>query len=164
MEQNLVEMWLKKDPVRWVAGALAGLFAGAVALGVSVIAAKSCGTDPMYALKFMALPFAGASAISTEPGVGAVALGVVLFEALAAFWGVVYAHFTKTNAFWPLAGMGFTWGAFSWIFWANLYTPAWRPVFEAAPKPGSTFFFCMTYGFALVSVSVFDRMFRGSSR
>lgn len=164
---DLVAPWLKMDPTRWLAGAMAGVFGGLVALGIAAIYCQMQGDEALFPVKLMALPFLGSTA--TEVGLGnttalPVAVGLIAFEALCAFLGAVFAHFTYTNAFGPLVGMGFTWGAFSWIFINNLFSPSFLTIRAAELSRGAGFGFWMAFGLSLISVSFFDRMLRGQKR
>ena len=163
---DIVAPWLKLDPIRWTAGAMAGAFGGVVALALAAIYCRMQGAEALFTVKLMALPFLGSSA--TEVGMAgagllAVVLGFVAFELLAAFLGAVFAHFTFSNAPGPLLGMGFTWGAFSWIFINNLFSPSFLDIRAAALSRGAGFGFWMAYGLSLMSVAFFDRMLRGKS-
>ena len=158
-DPNLVELWLKKDPTRWAAGILGGLFAGGVSALVGGILAKTSGLGGWYLARVFALPFLGSGAMdySNSSAIG-IGLGFYLF--LCAFWGILYAQFTVTDKFWPMLGVGFTWGAFSWIFLNNLYSKSWREVFVANVPAVGALVICMVYGFCLVSVATFDRVLR----
>ena len=159
MEINLVETWLKKDVSRWIAGALAGAFAGGVMLLFSVLMFSFLGEDALLPLKLPAIPFLGAEA--TRVGFGTnVIVGILVHEVLTIVLGVVFAHFTFTNHLYSLLGMGFTWGIFSWIFLNNLFFPAWREYFVMDVSKGGQFFACLVFGFSLSSVKVFDRLVR----
>lgn len=163
---DLVGPWLKLDPTRWMAGALAGLFAGLVALVFGGILAKGAGMEMLFPVKLMALPFLGSSAtqVGTSGGAAtALAVGLAAFEALCAFLGAVFAHFTYTNASGPLLGMGFTWGAFSWIFLNNLFGQSFDAIRAADISHGAGFGFWMVFGLSLTSVAFFDRLLRGKA-
>ncbi len=162
---DLVAPWLKMDKTRWLAGAFAGVFGGLMALAFGAVLAKMGGHEALFPVKIMALPFLGSTA--TEVGVTnvtikAIVVGLVAFEALCAFLGAVFAHFTYTNAPGALLGMGFTWGAFSWIFINNLFSPSFLDVRAADISRGAAFGFWMVFGLSLMSVAFFDRTLRGS--
>jgi hypothetical protein len=161
MEYNLVEMWLRKDPVRWIAGAFAGLFAGAVAMGVAMLIASQIGLEPLFPAKLIGTILLGPS--STEIGVmnGAIT-GGILFECLTLFWGVVYSHFVGSNKLGALLPMGLVWGLFSWVFIWNLFLQSFRPIFNAHVSSGPVFFVCLAFGFSLASVKLFDQILRGT--
>lgn len=162
-DTDIVAIWLKKDPKRWFAGAMAGAFAGLMALIFASLLAKLAGKELWFAGKILALPFLGGKA--TEVGMSgasllAFAIGFVAFELLTAFWGAIYAHFTGTNALGPLLGMGLTWGAFSWIFLNNLFSPSFLDIRALQIPNSAAFFVWMVYGVALTSVSYFDKAVR----
>ena len=158
---NLVEIWLRRDPVRWVAGICAGILAGAIALAFGVVLSSLFGADPCYVARIPAIPFLGPEALEYA-NIKAVWVGVIVFELFGAFLGMIYAHFTGTNSIPALFGVGVTWGIFGWIFISNLYTPAWRIVFAAQIPSGAAIFFWLVFGISLTSVAFFDRTLRGS--
>ena len=163
MEYNLVEMWLRKDPIRWISGALAGLFAGLVALGVAMSLASSGGYEPSFPIKLIGTILLGPSA--TEMGVGssAVFAGLALFEGLCLFLGVVFSHFTGSNSLAALVPMGLVWGTFSWIFIWNLFMQSFHSIFAAQISSAVVLPVCLAFGIALSVVALFDRVLRGSS-
>jgi len=158
---NLVAMWLRKDPCRWAAGALAGIFAGLIMLAFAGLLTSAGGGDFWYAAKAGALPFLGGPATEYGMHTGAIIVGVVAIEALAALLGVLYSHFVGTNSFAALLPMGLVWGIFSWIFIFNLYSQAWRDVHAAEIPSGPAFFVLLVFGISLTSVAFFDRALRG---
>ncbi|MEO5970476.1 MAG: hypothetical protein ABIQ95_11165 [Bdellovibrionia bacterium] len=161
MEYNLVEMWLRKDPVRWIAGALAGLFAGVVAMAVAALIASSIGLEPVFPLKLIGTILLGPSA--TEIGVtGGAITGAIIFESITLFLGVIYAHFVGSNKMSALLPMGLVWGVFSWIFIWNLFLQSFRPIFVARVSSSPVFLICIVFGLALASVKLFDRVLRGT--
>jgi hypothetical protein len=161
MEFNLVEIWLRRDPVRWIAGVFGGLFAGAIALGLAMIIAQMAGHEVVYPAKLMGATILGPSATEIGPDMKSVFTGLAVFELICAFWGFVYAHFTGTNSIKALFLMGLVWGAFSWIFTWNLFLQSSRPILWAGIPSTLTFPICMAYGISLVSVAFFDSIFRG---
>lgn len=163
MEYNLVEIWLRKDPIRWVAGMLAGLFAGAVALGVSMMICSANGIDPWLGAKLIGTTVLGASATDSSSMQGAFTGGVV-FEALCMFLGFIFAHFTGTNSIKSLLAMGLVWGTFAWIFIWNLFLQSFRPIFAARIPSAAAFPICIAFGLTLAVVSVFDSILRGGKR
>ena len=56
-DSDIVAIWLKKDPKRWLAGALAGAFAGLMALIFASVLASLAGYEIWFAAKILALPF-----------------------------------------------------------------------------------------------------------
>jgi hypothetical protein len=159
---NLVAIWLRKDPVRWVAGAMAGLFAGMAALIFAGILASLNGLEFLFPMKIAALPFLGNSATSTGTHLGAIIIGLLTFELVAAFWGVIYAHFTGTNSMKALLAMGMVWGIFSWIFVSNLFIQSFTDVRALELDHWATIATCLIYGLVLSSVAFFDRALRKS--
>ena len=159
-EANLVEIWLRKDPVRWVAGAAAGLIAGLFSLLIYMVICNQVGLEYLYPVKVAAIPFLGGEALTYGWG-SSVVVGLIIYLGISTFLGVIYAHFTGTNSFKALLGVGLTWGVFSWIFISNLYVPAFREVFVAEIPAGISFIVNLIYGVALTSVAFFDRILRG---
>lgn len=160
-EYPLVEMWLKKDPIRWVAGILAGGFAGAVMLGFAMVLSTVSGLELWYPVKLGASVLMGSSAMALGVSVKTLVIGFVFMEALCGFLGFVYAHFTGTNHFTALLGMGVTWALFSWIFINNLFSHSFRVIYVADIPPGAALFVWLVFGLALTSVAFFDRVLRG---
>ena len=160
-DMNLVEFWLQANPRRWVAGIFGGLFAGAVAMGVAGVVSAKGGYEFLMPVKLMATPFLGNSATALD-NTPAVVLGFAFVEAIAAFWGFVFAHFVFTNAIGSLFSMGLAWGAFSWIFVWNLFLQSFRDLNAAKISAGPAFPVCMAYGISMVSVAFFDRVFGGT--
>jgi hypothetical protein len=163
MEYNLVEIWLRKDPVRWVSGALAGLIAGVVAMGVAGFVSTSFGMEFWFPVKLMGSIVLGPYATEFSSTNGVLA-GWAVVEILAMFLGAVYAHFTGTNAVGPLLAMGLVWGTFTWIFIWNLFMQSFKSISAVRVPSTATFPVCIAFGLALASVTVFDRMMRGSKR
>ena len=161
-EYFLVETWLQKDPIRWISGALAGAFGGAMYLLFRIVVEGMTGPDLWAPLKFAGLPFLGQDALEYGFQVKQIFVGVLAHEGLCVFLGVVFAHFTRTNKVHYLLGMGFTWAAFSWVFINNLFTPSFRAVFIAKGPESTAFLACLVFGFSLASVAVFDRILRKS--
>lgn len=162
MEQNLVEIWLRRDPVRWIAGILGGLFAGAVAMAVAMALASSSGLEPTFPAKLMGTIVLGPEATEIGQSQGMIA-GVAIFELICLFWGFVYAHFTGTNKLSALLPMGLVWGVFSWIFIWNLFMQSILPIRAAQIPTAAALLICVTYGVSLASVSIFDGIFRGKT-
>ena len=158
---NIVEIWLRRDPIRWIAGALAGLFAGAMMIGLAMLAAKASGAELWYPVKIAALPFLGPSALEYGDHFNHILVGLVSLSGLCVFLGVVYAHFTGTNNLAALAGVGLVWGIFGWIFINNLFTQSINPVFWAHISRGAAFPIYLVFGLGLTSVAFFDRALRG---
>lgn len=157
---NIVAIWLRKDPKRWVAGILAGLLAGAIAAGVSAVISVMGGYQALFAVKLLATPILGPGATDVASGMVAIVTGVIVWEAICAFFGFVFAHFTGTNSLGALLPMGLVWAAFSWVFLWNLFFQSWRPIFVAQISAWVVMPVCLAYGLSLSSVAFFDRMFR----
>jgi hypothetical protein len=156
---NIVALWLKKDPTRWVAGALAGVLATAVMLAFAMVLCVAFGVDVWYPIKVGGIPVLGGAATEIGSANGLI-VGVITHFALGMFSGIVYAHFTATNTFSALLGMGFVWGTFTWIFITNLYSRAFPDMIAAAVPVGPAFFVNVVFGLALSSVAFFDRALR----
>jgi hypothetical protein len=164
-DSDIVAIWLKKDPKRWFAGALAGAFAGLMALIFASVLASLAGYEIWFAAKILALPFLGGAATElglSGAGFKAFLIGFIAFELLTAFWGMIYAHFTGTNSLGALLGMGLTWGAFSWIFLNNLFSPSFLDIRALKIPNSAAFFVWMVYGVALTSVAYFDKAVRAN--
>jgi hypothetical protein len=159
---NIVELWLRKDTVRWVSGALAGLFAGLVAICFAMLLAVMSGAEFWYPVKLMATMVLGSSATVLGAHMGAILTGFILFELLSVLLGVIYAHFTASNSLSVLLGIGLVWGMFSWIFIWNLFFQSFKTIFAANVSSGAVFPICMVFGLALTSVGFFDRAIRGT--
>lgn len=158
---NLVEIWLRRDYVRWVAGALAGAFAGVMAIIAGMVIVKlGHGQDVWYPVKLMATPILGRSATDFAMDPTHLIVGFLMIEAICVFWGVMYGHFVSTNRIAPLLAMGLVWGLFSWIFTWNLFLQSFKMIFATHTPSGAVFFVCLAYGFSLASISLFDRLFR----
>jgi len=161
-DTNLVEIWLRRDPIRWLAGAMAGLFAGIVMIGFAMVLCVVLGTEVWFPIKLAALPILGSSATEYGMHVPAILVGLVTLEALAAFLGVIYAHFTGTNSLPALLAMGFVWGTFSWIFINNLFMQSFTTISALRIAPGVVFPIVVVFGLSLTSVVFFDRALRGN--
>lgn len=162
-DMNLVELWLRKDPIRWLAGAAAGLFAGLVALAFAMIIAGATGLDPLFPIKLIATIPAGSAATELAFSMPMIIIGLAFFELIGAFFGLAYAHFTATNHLASLLAMGLVWGLFSWIFIWNLFMPAFRVIVAAGVPAAGALPVCLAYGVALTSVAFFDRAMRKSA-
>lgn len=159
---NIVEAWLQWNPIRWVAGALAGVLGGAIALGVAMLMAKSQGYELWFPAKLMATLVSGPQSTAIGWNKTTIVTGLIVFEVLCLILGVFFAHFTGTNCLSSLLGMGFVWGIFSWIFIWNLFLPAFTPLLWAQVSSGSVLPVCLVFGFFLASVAFFDRAMRSS--
>lgn len=162
MEVNLVEIWLRRDPVRWIAGALAGLFAGLIALAFAMVLSSAAGGDFWFPAKILGTILVGPFATEYGLNWSSILSGVLVLEAMGLFWGVVYAHMTGTNSLQALLPIGLVWGIFSWIFIWNLFLQSFQPLHAAGVASSVALFVCLVYGLSLTSVSFFDRALRGS--
>lgn len=157
MEMNLVDLWLKKNPARWLAGAMAGVFASAVMVLFAGFLARSAGRELSFPLKVMALPIFGGGATAFDAPIGVMAVGAALIALIGAVLGAFYAHFTGSNKRSTLLGMGVVWGIFGWIFISNLFLQSFADIRAAQLAPGAMFFVCLVFGVSLASVAWFDR-------
>ena len=157
---NLIELWLRKDPTRLMAGAMAGLFAGLLSICVAGLMAKSGGSEFWFPIKVAALPVLGGSATEYGMHMKAIVLGLVIHEFISMVLGMIYSHFVATNAMPALLGGGFVWGIFSWIFIQNLFIQSFTDVFAAHLSSGAAFLPLMIFGLSLSSVAFFDRAIR----
>ena len=155
-DMNIVALWLRKDPKRWIAGGVAGLVAGLISMAVAATLSATHGMDPTFAIRLLGLPIVGASATEYGNSTGLIA-GFVFYEFLAMFWGALYGHFVATSHFKSLLAMGLVWGTFFWIFDFNLYAQSFKSVLAAQVPPGAAFVVCVTYGLSLSVIGLFDR-------
>lgn len=160
-QPSLTDLWLKADPIRWVAGLMAGVFATVIMMIATMGLCVLFGKEAWFVIKFMATPFLGYAATDAGFHLLPILMGFVLLTALFGFWGVVFGHFVRTNKIPALLGMGFTWAAFSWIFLNNLFAPAFPVVFNQTHQwSGAAFFVLLIYGLNLTSIRFFDSILR----
>jgi len=159
-EWNIVDLWLRKDPVRWLAGAFAGLFAAIIIMVFAMLYCKSHGVDIWAPLKFPAIPVLGGAALEVGFQIKAIVLGGLMFVVLALVLGVFYAHMTAVNHMGALFGVGITWGVFSWIFIGNLFSSSFREMFVVDVPKNISFLAWVIFGLSLMSVSFFDKKLR----
>ena len=162
MEYNLVEMWLRRDPVRWIAGLLAGVFSGAITLVFATMLASQGGLENWFPIKLFAATALGPDALYVGANQTAIITGIILFEALAGFLGMVFAHFVGTNLMKALLPMGLVWGIFSWIFIWNLFMQSFKPIYAAHVSSAAVFPVCILLGLGMASVAIFDKALRRS--
>jgi hypothetical protein len=160
MEYNLVEFWLRRDPVRWLAGVLGGLFAGAVAIGLAMVLASINGYETWFPVKLMGTILLGPVATDTAPSQNAILAGLIVFEGVCVFWGFIFSHFVMATRIPSLLAMGLVWGIFSWIFTWNLFMQSFRQIFAAQIPSGLALPVCIAYGVSLVSVGIIDRLMK----
>lgn len=157
---NIVGMWTSFDKVRWIAGALGGLFAGFVAIVFAMVMVAAAGSEFWYPVKLMATPVLGAGATVYGFNLGAIVVGLIVFEVLTMVLGMIYAHFTVTNLLSVLLGIGIVWALFSWIFIWNLFLQSFETIFASQLPSGAALAVCLVFGLSLTSVGAFDRALR----
>jgi hypothetical protein len=157
MEMNLVELWLRRDPARWIAGVLTGLVAGLIALVLAMVLSAIGGRELWFPAKLFGAILLGTPVTAAGTGFGAVIVGLILYEAICGFFGFVFAHFVPTNSVRALLMMGLVWAAFSWIFLWNLFLPSFNAFLWANVSSGVAFPICLAFGLSLALLSVFDR-------
>lgn len=161
---NLVATWLTFDLPRLIAGWMAGIFAGVVALAFAGVLSRAGGLEFLYPLKLSATPLMGNMAETTGAHLTPVIIGAMLVLGICSVLGAVYAHFTQTNKLLPLLGAGVMWGNFSWIFINNLFSKSFLDIRTAAVPPGAAFFITLVFGLSLCSIRIFDRIVCGRAR
>ncbi len=152
-------MWLRKDPIRWLCGGVSGLFAGGIAVLVSMICAHSAGLEMAFPVKLLGTILEGPSATDVNTWNGFIA-GALLLAVLCVFLGAIFSHFVGTNSLKALVPMGLVWGIFSWIFIWNLFFQSFPTLFAAQVASGVVFIICISFGLSLTSVAFFDSVFR----
>jgi len=157
---DVVALWLRYDPKRWMAGAIAGFFAGLCMAGFAMVLSKAFLGDLLYPIKIAALPFFGGEATDYAAPMRVLLTGFAFHSLLAVFWGVVFAHFAATNSMPGLLAMGLVWGAFCWVFITNLFSHSIPAVRAAHIPAGPAFFANQVYGLSLASVAFFERMLK----
>ncbi len=149
---NVVEMWVRKDPVRLIAGALAGVLAALIALVFAMVISSGAGLETTFPAKLFASILVGTSATEHASGMGIIVLGIAFVSILSAISAAVFAHFTYTNKLSELLMMGLVWGVFTWIFVWCLFLPSFDQVLWAKISAGWPFFICLLFGASLSSV------------
>ena len=157
---DLIAMWVRFDPKRWFAGALAGFTAGLILAAVAMAIAAAGGLEIWYPLKLAALPLLGGGATAVGSATPGLLVGFIAHELISVLLGMVYAHFTVKNYMPALLGAGVTWGLFSWIFLSNLFFQSFPDVYAADFPRGPALLCNLIFGISLTSVAGFDRMFR----
>ena len=155
-EFNLIAMWSNPRASRFVAGVLAGAFAGVLMLIFGMFYCSIKGIDITAPMKIAGLPFLGNAAMEYGSA-KALVVGLIAFFSLTSFLGATYAFFTGINNKKGLFGMGITWALFSWVFITNLMMPSFRAYLAADIPRGTLFFAWLVFGLGLTSVSFFDR-------
>jgi len=164
MDENIVEVWLRRDPVRWAAGALGGLFAGVVMMGLAMVLSMMSGNELWYPTKIPAIPIVGPEVMQLGIILPNILAGLAIHELTCMILGILYAQFTGTNTVLALFGAGLTWGLFSWIFVNNLFSPSWTGVLVQEIPAGVSFFLHIAFGIALMSVGFFDSVLRRATK
>lgn len=159
---DIVAVWLRKDPIRWIAGAAAGVFAAVVALSFAMLLSKVGGMELWFPIKMAAIPVMGAKAMEFGAHPLVLIVGLLTASMVSALLGFVYAHFTGTNEMPTLLGSGFVWGTFAWIFILNLFVQSIPEINWLGLPKGPGFFILQVWGLSLPSVAFFDRSIRGS--
>jgi hypothetical protein len=157
---NVVALWTSVDKVRWAAGVVSGWIAGAIAMGVAGIVASSHGFEFLFPVKLLGTCLLGSSATAYGNTSGLIA-GLVVTGFISGLWGFVYSHFVRSGSMYTILGMGFTWGAFLWIFNWNLLLHSVKAVSAAEIPSSAAFLTCMVYGFSMGVLAIVDPMFRG---
>ena len=159
-DYNVVADWSSVDLVRWAAGIISGAIAGAFAMVVAGICAVTHGFQFSYPVKIFGTILLGYKATDYHSHSGFVA-GFVVVGFITIFWGFVFGHFVRTNKIKNLIGMGFTWGAFSWVFMWNLMLHSFKTIGWTTTGPGVALLTCMAYGFGMMVIAVVDPILRG---
>lgn len=162
-EMDLIALWLIFDLPRTIAGALAGVTAGLIALVFAGVLAKAGGYEFWYSFKIPAAPILGNDAL-TYGMTPAIVVGTIVHSVICAVLGMVYSHFVKWNKLSALLACGFMWGTFSWVFINNLFVNSFQNIRELAIPKGPAFFVLLVFGFSLSSLKIFDRMICGRTR
>lgn len=162
IDHDIVAIWLRRDPIRWGAGLLAGFAAAVIALMVAMVLSKMGGRELLFPIKVCALPFLGSQATEFTAPISTLIVGMIAMLGFGGFWGAVFAHFTGTNRVPALLGVGLVWGLFTWVFWFSLFLFSFKAYYWAQVSPAMTFPVAVTYGLSLATVSIFDRALRGS--
>ena len=155
---DLVKVWLQTDPLRWIAGILGGLVAAALACLVAGLLARAHGMEFLFPVKLMATPIVGSAATEYTAPFSSILAGAIFIAVIGAFWGLVFGHFVFATRLLPLLGMGFTWGAFTWVFIWNLMLPSFRTIHDARISPAAAFLICMTFGLGMTSTAIFKKV------
>lgn len=127
---NVVAWWTSVDKTRWAAGLVSGWVAGAIAMTVAGIFAISHGYQFLFPVKLLGTILLGAEATAYTSTAGLVA-GVIMCGFIFGLWGFVYAHFVRSSTCYTILGMGFTWGAFLWVFNWNLMLHSFKAISAA---------------------------------
>ena len=160
---NMVAWWTSVDKTRWVAGVISGWIAGAIAMAVGGILSVSHGLQFIFPVKLLGTALIGAQATAYDSSSGLVA-GLIITGFITGLWGFVYGHFVRSHSLYTKLGMGFTWGAFLWVFNWNLMLHSFKAISAAEMPSSAAFVICMAYGFGMSVISVVDPVLRGGKR
>ena len=161
MELNLVEFWLRRDPVRWRVGVLGGMIAAVFAVLVAMLISASYGVEIWFPVKVAAAVLLGPEATEYGLLLKPILVGVIAIAALSGFLGFLFAHFVWSNSIPVLLSMGLVWGIFSWIFIWNLFLQSLRQIFSLHLPSALAFVICVAFGLALAVIAPLDRVCRG---
>ena len=156
---DVVALWTSVDVTRWIAGIIAGGIAAAISMSVGGLLSTSQGYEFVFPIKLLGTAILGNTATAYGNTQGLMA-GLVVLGAITLFWGFVFGHFVRTNKFWGLLGMGFTWGTFSWVFIWNLFLHSFTSIVASNVPSGPAFACCLAYGFGMMSIAIVDKIIR----
>ena len=160
MEYDLVAQWLRRDRARWIAGAISGLFAAAVAiLAGMTLSALTGQSDITLTPKIFGTLIVGSSATEYTSGVGLWA-GTLVLEILGMISGMIYSHFVPSQSLYALLPMGAAWGIFSWIFLWNLTLQSFTTISALGVPSSEAFAVCLSFGLSLSLIKLFDPLAR----
>jgi len=155
-DMNIVALWLRKDPKRWILGGLIGFVAGLISMAVGGGIASYYGLQASFPIKLLGTPIIGASATEFTSSSGFIA-GFAVYSFICIFWGVLYGHFVASAKFANLLAMGLVWGTFLWVFNWNLYLQSFKLIYAAQVDSRPAFAVCVVYGFSLALIGFLDR-------
>jgi hypothetical protein len=158
-DYNIVALWTSVDVTRWIAGVIAGVIAGCIAATVAGMIATSQGYEFLFPVKLLGTALLGREATAYGNVAGLLA-GIIVWGVFTVGWGFVFGHFVRTNHFFSLLGMGFTWGVFSWVFTWNLYLHSVKAISASNIPPGPAFAVCLAYGFGMMTIGLVDKAIR----
>jgi hypothetical protein len=156
---NVVALWTSVDLTRWISGCIAGVIAAALAMIVGGIIATTHGFEFIFPIKLLGTAILGNVATGYGSTAGLMA-GLGVLAIMTVGWGFVFGHFVRTNSFIGLLGMGFTWGAFSWIFEWNLFLHSFKDIGACNVPSSAAFACCMAYGFGMMTIALVDKAIR----
>jgi hypothetical protein len=160
---NVVALWTSVDGARWAAGLVSGWIAGVIAMAVAGLIAINHGYQFVFPVKLLGTCLLGAQATAYDSHSGLMA-GAAVCAFIFGLWGFVYGHFVRSNSLYSLLGMGFTWGAFLWIFDWNLILHSVKTISASEVPSGAAFATCMAYGFGMSVIAIVEPIFKGGRR